>query len=71
MTDKNTSGIEIDENGVATVFESERDKERRFRRERLENIRGRITDTNYDPAEASRLIAIEMVRGHVWSRIRK
>ena len=62
MSNKNTSGMEIDDDGNVIVYESERDKERKFRRERLENIRKRITDTNYDPAEASRLIAIEMVR---------
>lgn len=59
---KNTSGMEIDEDGNVIVYESEKDKERRYRKERLENIRVRITDTNYDPAEASRLIAIEMAR---------
>jgi len=62
MSNKNTSGMEIDDDGNVIVYESERDKERKFRKERLENIRERITDTNYDPAEASRLIAIEMVR---------
>lgn len=62
MAGKNTSGMEIDDDGNVIVYESEHDKERRFRKERLENIRGRITDMNYDPAEASRLIAIEIAR---------
>jgi hypothetical protein len=62
MSNKNTSGMEIDDDGNVIVYESERDKERKFRKERLENIRERITDTNYDPAEASRLIAIEIAR---------
>jgi hypothetical protein len=60
MSGINTSGMEIDENGNVVVFESARDKERRVRRERLEVIRERISDVNYDPAEASRLIAVEI-----------
>ena len=59
---KNTSGMEIDEDGTVIVYESEREKERRFRKERLENVRKCITDVGYDPAEASRLIAIEIAR---------
>jgi hypothetical protein len=59
---KNTSGMEIDDDGNVVVYESERDKERRFRKERLESIRECITDTNYDPSAASRLIAIEIAR---------
>ena len=62
MTGKNTSNIEVNEDGTVTVFDSPRDKERRFRKERLEIIREKITDENYDPAEASRLIAVEMAR---------
>jgi len=62
MAGKNTSGMEIDENGNVIVYESEREKERKFRRERLEHIRERITDTNYEPAEVSRLIALEIIR---------
>lgn len=60
--DKNTSGMEIDDDGNVIVYESGREKERRYRKERLENIRECITDTNYDPSAASRLIAIEIAR---------
>ena len=59
---KNTSGMEVDDDGNVVVYESERDKERRYRRERLENIRECITDAGYDPSAASRLIAIEIAR---------
>jgi hypothetical protein len=59
---KSTSNIEINEDGTVTVLESEREKERRVKKERLETIREKITDINYDPAEASRLIAVEMAR---------
>ena len=59
---KNTSGMEIDDDGNVVVYESEREKERRYRKERLENIRECITDANYDPSAASRLIAIEIAR---------
>jgi hypothetical protein len=58
----NTSGMEVDEDGTVIVYESEREKERRYRKERLENIRESITDVNYDPSAASRLIAIEIAR---------
>ena len=62
MSNKNTSGIEINENGDTTLYESQQDRERRIRKARLETIRESITDENYDPAEASRLIAVEIAR---------
>ena len=59
---RNTSGMEIDDDGNVIVYESEKEKERRYRKERLEHIRESITDENYDPSAASRLIAIEIAR---------
>jgi hypothetical protein len=62
MSGRNTSGVEVNEDGSITVLESEREKDRRIRRERVENIRESITNPNYDPAEASRMIAVEIAR---------
>jgi hypothetical protein len=62
MSGVNTSNIEVNEDGSLTVHESEREKTRRVRRQHLEHIRESITNPNYDPAEASRLIAVEIAR---------
>jgi hypothetical protein len=62
MSGVNTSNLEVNEDGSLTVHESEREKNRRVRRHHLEHIRESITNPNYDPAEASRLIAVEIAR---------
>lgn len=62
MSSRNTSNIEVNDDGSIIVLESEREKDRRIRREHLEHIREGITNPNYDPAEASRLIAVEIAR---------
>lgn len=60
MSNKNTSGMEIDDAGNVTIYESERDKERRVTRRRIEEIKERISNPSYDPAEISRMIAVEI-----------
>ena len=57
---ENTSDIEMNEDGSVNPHESKADKDRRIRRERIDSIRDKIADPNYDPSEISRDIAVEI-----------
>ena len=57
---ENTSNIVISDDGNVRVLESPAERDRRVRRERIETIREKITDPNSDPADISRMIAVEI-----------
>jgi hypothetical protein len=60
MDSRNTSNIEISDEGDLVVYESSADRERRERLKRIENIRDQISDPATDPADISRAIAVEI-----------
>jgi hypothetical protein len=55
-----SSSIEMKEDGSVIVHESSAERERRMRWERIDGIRGKISDPNSDPADISRAIAVEI-----------
>lgn len=67
VIERNTSNIEMTEDGTPIIHESREDQQRRLQSERIDTIRDRISDSNYDPAEVSRLIAVEIA--HVASKL--
>ncbi len=60
MAGINTSGFEVDDDGNVITHESADEIDRRIRRERIDSIRDKISDSNSDPAEISRAIAVEI-----------